>query len=66
MTELADHLKLLFARVSHLYCRRCALPVRRDTPESIYEALQQRAGQAGDPRLVRRTAYRVPTWTSVA
>ena len=40
MTELADHLKLLFARVSRLYCRQCALPVRRDTPDSIYQALQ--------------------------
>ncbi len=60
MTELADHLKLLFARVSHLYCRQCALPVRRDTPESIYRALQQRAGQSGDPRLVMTFPVEVP------
>lgn len=59
MTELADHLKLLFARMSHLYCRQCAQPVRRDTPDSICDAMVIRAGamltSAGDkrdPRLV--------------
>ncbi|HSV94206.1 MAG TPA: excinuclease ABC subunit UvrA, partial [Desulfobacterales bacterium] len=35
MTELADHLKLLYARAATLYCRQCSRPVRRDTPESI-------------------------------
>jgi excinuclease ABC subunit A len=35
MTELNDHLKLLFARASRLYCRQCGREVRRDTPESI-------------------------------
>ena len=52
MTELADYLKLLFARASQLYCRGCARPVRRDNPDSIYVDLQARAQQAGDPRLV--------------
>src|SRR5258706_4579134 len=52
MTELADHLKLLFARASQLYCRGCSRPVRRDNPDSIYADLQARAQQAGDPRLV--------------
>ena len=28
MTELNDHLKLLFARVATLHCRRCAAPAR--------------------------------------
>src|SRR5512132_466152 len=36
MTELADHLKLLFARAATLFCRCCGKPVRRDTPESIF------------------------------
>jgi excinuclease ABC subunit A len=35
MTEIADHLKLLFARASQLYCRRCGAPVRRDNPQSV-------------------------------
>ena len=60
MTELADHLKLLFARVSRLLCRRCALPVRRDTPESIYRSLQQRGEELDDPRLVMTFPVEVP------
>jgi excinuclease ABC subunit A len=40
MTELNDHLKLLFARAAQLHCRNCSKPVRRDTPESIFAALQ--------------------------
>ena len=39
MTELNDHLKLLFARASGLYCRGCGQPVRRDSPELISRAL---------------------------
>src|SRR5689334_24507679 len=52
MTELADYLKLLYARAAQLYCRRCGRRVARDTPDSIYEALRERAQRAGDPRLV--------------
>src|ERR1700716_1270036 len=37
MTELADYLKLLFARASQLYCRGCGRPVHRDSPSSVYE-----------------------------
>ncbi len=39
MTELNDHLKLLYARAAQLHCRECAQPVRRDTPQSIVLAL---------------------------
>ncbi|MGE0384036.1 MAG: excinuclease ABC subunit UvrA [Gammaproteobacteria bacterium] len=46
MTELNDHLKLLFARAARLHCRRCGEPVARDTPESIAGDLARRA-QAG-------------------
>ena len=36
MTELNDHLKLLYARTALLYCRGCGKPVVRDTPGSIF------------------------------
>ncbi|RKT43073.1 excinuclease ABC subunit UvrA [Thiocapsa rosea] len=39
MTELNDHLKLLFARTARLFCRGCGREVRRDTPEGIWEYL---------------------------
>jgi excinuclease ABC subunit A len=52
MTELNDHLKLLFARAGALFCQCCGKPVRRDTAESIYAELSERARTAGDPRLL--------------
>ncbi len=60
MTELNDHLKLLFARGAQLYCRSCAQPVRRDTPDSIYQDLLTRAADARDPRLVVTFPIEVP------
>ena len=52
MTELNDHLKLLFARAGTLFCQCCGKPVRSDTAESIYKDLHTRAQAAGDPRLL--------------
>ncbi len=52
MTELNDHLKLLFARAAQLFDRQTALPVRHDTPDTICAEMQRRAESAGDPRLV--------------
>ena len=40
MTELNDHLKLLFARAAGLHCGGCGAPVRRDTPQSIIGAIR--------------------------
>src|SRR5207344_2475418 len=52
MTELTDHLKVLYARASTLYCRGCGRAVTRDTPASIHAELARRAEGAGDPRLI--------------
>ncbi|HTT43837.1 MAG TPA: excinuclease ABC subunit UvrA [Steroidobacteraceae bacterium] len=60
MTELNDHLKLLFARSASLYCRCCARPVRADSAESIYADLSARARAAGDPRLLITFPVPVP------
>jgi excinuclease ABC subunit A len=60
MTELNDHLKLLFARGARLYCRGCGKVVRRDTPDSICHSLAERAAAAGDPRLVVTFPIAVP------
>jgi len=35
MTELQDHLKLLFAKISVLHCRSCGQPVQPSSPESV-------------------------------
>lgn len=60
MTELNDHLKLLFARAAVLHCRGCGKPVRRDSPSSIHAALTTRCQASGDPRLVVAFAVDVP------
>ena len=60
MTELNDHLKLLFARAATLFCSCCGKPVRRDTPESIYDDMHARAAAAGDPRVLLSFPVSVP------
>jgi excinuclease ABC subunit A len=60
MTELNDHLKLLFARAGTLYCRGCARPVRRDSAESIFADLIVRSAAAGHPRLAITFPVTVP------
>jgi len=60
MTELNDHLKLLFARAAVLHCRGCNQPVRRDSPSSICQAMTSRCKEAGDPRMVVTFAVDVP------
>ena len=41
MTELNDHLKLLYARAAVLHCAGCARPVRRDRPEDVASMLDK-------------------------
>jgi excinuclease ABC subunit A len=61
MTELNDHLKLLFARAAVLHCRQCARPVRRDTAQSIRTEIEHRSRAAGDPRLLLTFPVTVPS-----
>src|SRR5688500_7147658 len=65
MTELNDHLKLLFARAARLYCSGCGAPVRRDIPQTVFADIVQRAQGAGDPRLVIAFPVTVPKNFSV-
>ncbi|MBC7780128.1 MAG: excinuclease ABC subunit A, partial [Proteobacteria bacterium] len=60
MTELNDHLKLLFARAACLHCRGCGKAVRRDSAQSIFESLAELAPAAGDPRLAITFPVPVP------
>ncbi|MBW8467830.1 MAG: excinuclease ABC subunit UvrA, partial [Thiobacillus sp.] len=64
MTELNDHLKLLFARGADLFDRETALPVRHDSPESIYAELQKRCVALNDPRLVVTFPVELPASTT--
>jgi len=62
MTELNDHLKLLYSRAAHLYCRGCAALVRRDSPQSIHDELGRRLAQQGrvDERIIVTFPVPVP------
>jgi excinuclease ABC subunit A len=47
MTELNDHVKLLYARAARLFCGNCGREVRRDDAESIYAELEREAAVGG-------------------
>ncbi len=64
MTELNDHLKLLFGRAASLFDKVTALPVRHDTPETIYADLLERAAAAGDPRVAITFPVELPANTT--
>ena len=49
MTELNDHIKLLFARAARLFCGNCGDPVQRDTPDSIWDRLTAWADAYNEP-----------------
>jgi excinuclease ABC subunit A len=57
MTELNDHVKLLFARASALFCHGCAAPVQRENPEAIATKLIEET-PAGTRSEVRFTLQR--------
>ncbi len=65
MTELNDHLKLLFARAGQLFDKQTAQAVRHDSPESIYAQLFARTAE-GDPRLVVTFPVELPANTTAA
>jgi len=69
MTELNDHLKLLFARASELFDKETARRVRHDSPETIHAELRQRAAapEGGEePRLVVTFPVELPASTTPA
>ena len=70
MTELNDHLKLLFARASELFDRQTAKRVRHDSPETIYAELLQRTAPAAtegeEPRLIVTFPVELPADTTPA
>ncbi len=39
MTEICDYLKVLWPHVAQLHCKQCGQPVRKDSPQQIWESL---------------------------
>src|SRR6187431_38252 len=48
MTEICDYMKVLWPKVAQLHCRGCGKPVRKDSPQSIWETLLERASSRAD------------------
>src|SRR2546426_3548313 len=63
MTELNDHLKLLYARAAELFDKQTAQRVRHDSPETIYAELMERT-RGVDPRLLGTFPVELPANTS--
>src|SRR5688572_19227302 len=40
MTEICDYMKVLWPHLAQLHCRQCAQPVRKDSPQAIWQTLQ--------------------------
>ena len=59
MTEINDHLKLLFARAAELYCRRCGQRVCKDEPDAIFRKLGRTFGDQG-PRIAVTFTVPIP------
>ncbi len=67
MTELNDHVKLLYSRAAQLFDKQTAQPVQHDTPETIYAELVRRAAvhtPSVDPRLVLTFPVELPASTT--
>ena len=62
MTELNDHLKLLFARAAHLFDKQTAQAVQHDSPDSIFKKLL--ALSSGDPRWIITFPVKLPNNTT--
>ncbi len=62
ITEINDHLKVLYARMAEPHCPKCFKPVAADTPESVFAKLS--GTQPGDRVLITfpRTPDPSPAW----
>ena len=40
MTEVCDYMKTLWPHIAQLHCRNCGRPVRKDSPQQIWETVQ--------------------------
>jgi excinuclease ABC subunit A len=56
-TETADYLRLLFAKVGHVFCSSCGREVRRDSPQTAAEVL---AGAAEGTRYMIAFSVAMP------
>src|ERR1043165_6392573 len=46
MTEICDHMKVLWPHLAQLHCRQCGQTVRKDTPQQIWQTFQSSSGSS--------------------
>ena len=47
MTELCDYMKVLWPHLAQLHCRQCGQPVRREPPQTVWEAVGNQSSATG-------------------
>src|SRR5436309_408024 len=52
MTEICDYLKLLWPRLAKLHCSHCGKEVRKDTPATVWDTLQNSELRTLTPELL--------------
>ncbi|MEY4386087.1 MAG: hypothetical protein RLY20_1370, partial [Verrucomicrobiota bacterium] len=57
MTEICDYMKLLWQQLAQLHCRQCGQPVRKESPQHIWETLNAEHAAANVELLI---AFDVP------
>jgi excinuclease ABC subunit A len=61
MTELNDHIKLLFAKFAQLYCRGCGQAVKQDTTDTIATSIRALAAHDAGVRVAVCFEVSVPS-----
>jgi excinuclease ABC subunit A len=48
MTEICDYMKMAWPHIAQLHCRQCGQPVRKDSPQTIWQSLTKGNAAAGE------------------
>src|SRR5256714_1308964 len=52
MTEICDHMKILWPHIAQLHCRACGQPVTKDSPQNIWKNLSSAEGGTRNAELL--------------
>jgi len=52
MTEICDYMKVLWPNIARLHCRQCRQPVRKDSPQQIWDALIAESAGSATPEVL--------------
>src|SRR5437762_2385205 len=52
MTEICDYMRMLWPHIARLHCQQCGAPVRKDSPQSIWNAFLSQDGSCESEILI--------------